>query len=83
MVHVIDTDEQRLPRFGFIVSKAVGGAVTRNTVRRRLKAICLEATPQVRPGADVVIRALPIAARTPFRELREDVLRGLARKAAS
>ena len=26
-------------RFGFIVSKQVGSAVTRNTVRRRLKAI--------------------------------------------
>ncbi|TQL46544.1 ribonuclease P protein component [Homoserinimonas aerilata] len=29
-------------RFGFIVSKAVGNAVVRNRVRRRLKAICSE-----------------------------------------
>ncbi|WP_156761449.1 ribonuclease P protein component [Microbacterium karelineae] len=83
IVHVVDTGEPRLPRFGFIVSKAVGNAVIRNTVRRRLKAICLEATPHVRPGADVVIRALPVSAATPFAELRRDVLRGLERKAAA
>ncbi|HLS93729.1 MAG TPA: ribonuclease P protein component [Microbacterium sp.] len=83
VLHVVDTGEPRPARFGFIVSKAVGGAVTRNTVRRRLKAICHEATPQVRDGADIVIRALPASAQTPFAELRRDVLRGLERKAAS
>ncbi|GGD27749.1 ribonuclease P protein component [Microbacterium faecale] len=83
VMHVVRTNEARPPRFGFIVSKAVGNAVTRNTVRRRLKAICLEATPQVRQGADIVIRALPIAATTPFAELRSDILRSIARRAAS
>ncbi|NHI15887.1 ribonuclease P protein component [Microbacterium excoecariae] len=83
VVHVVDTGEPRPPRFGFIVSKAVGNAVTRNTVRRRLKAICLEATPSLRPGADVVIRALPASAAAPFADLRRDVARGLARKAGA
>ncbi len=83
MTHVVHTHEERPPRFGFIVSKAVGNAVTRNTVRRRLKAICLEATPQVRPGADIVIRALPASAATSFPDLRRDVMRCLERKAAA
>lgn len=83
VLHVVDTHEDRLPRFGFIVSKAVGNAVTRNTVRRRLKAICLEATPQVRRGGDIVIRALPASATSPFSELRHDVVGSIERKAAS
>lgn len=83
VVHVIDTGEPRPPRFGFIVSKAVGGAVTRNTVRRRLKAICLEATPRLRPGADIVIRAFPASAEASYTDLRHDIVRGLERKAAA
>ncbi len=67
-------------RFGFIVSRQVGGAVVRNTVRRRLKALCFESLDAVAPGSDVVIRALPSAASASFAELRTDVTRCLARR---
>ncbi|WP_405374570.1 ribonuclease P protein component [Microbacterium sp. Ld14] len=80
---VVRTTDQRPPRFGFIVSKQVGGAVVRNTVRRRLKAICAEAMPVVRPGADIVIRALPSSASADFSALRAEVLRCLERKASA
>ena len=83
MTHVVLTAEPRPARFGFIVSKAVGNAVTRNTVRRRLKAICAEALPDVREGADVVIRALPSSATASFQDLRAEVTRCLARRAAA
>lgn len=69
-------------RFGFIVSRQVGGAVVRNTVRRRLKALCFESLDVVTPGSDVVIRALPSAATASFDDLRADVSRCLARRAA-
>ncbi|MGI6878560.1 ribonuclease P protein component [Microbacterium sp. gxy059] len=82
VTHVVHTHEQRPARFGFIVSKAVGNAVTRNTVRRRLKAICHEAASNVRPGADVVIRALPSSASADFAQLRSEVRRCLERRAA-
>ena len=82
VTYVVTTSEDRAPRFGFIVSKQVGGAVVRNTVRRRLKALCAEALPQLQPGTDIVIRALPSAARAPMSELRSDVARCLARRAA-
>jgi ribonuclease P protein component len=68
-------------RFGFIVSRQVGSAVTRNRVRRRLKAVCAEALPDVRAGADVVIRALPGSATADFAALRDDVVRCLRRRA--
>ncbi len=75
------TSDSDAARFGFIVSKQVGSAVTRNTVRRRLKAISLEMLPTVSPGTDVVIRALPAAATTTFDALRSEVARSLRRVA--
>jgi ribonuclease P protein component len=81
VTYVVSTTQQRPPRFGFIVSKQVGGAVVRNRVRRRLKALCAEAMTDVREGADVVIRALPSAADADFDALRTEVVRCLSRKA--
>ncbi len=71
------------PRFGFIVSRQVGSAVTRNTIRRRLKAVCAEALPSIRGGASIVIRALPSAATIDYATLRADVVRCLERKASA
>jgi ribonuclease P protein component len=59
-------------RFGFIVSRAVGGAVVRNRVRRRLKAACYALLPDA-PHRAVVIRALPSAASAEWAELRAEV----------
>lgn len=83
VTYVVATSEDRSPRFGFIVSKQVGNAVTRNTVRRRLKAVCAEELPGVLVGADVVIRALPAAATTDYAALRDEVARCLRKKAAA
>ena len=69
-------------RFGFIVSRQVGGAVVRNTVRRRLKALCFESLGVIAPGNDIVIRALPSAASASYADLRIDVEKCLARRAA-
>lgn len=52
------------PRVGFVVSKALGGAVVRNRVKRRLRHLVAErmhADP-LPDGALVVVRALPPAA---------------------
>lgn len=74
--------EPRAPRFGFIISKQVGTAVVRNTVRRRLKAVCAEFLDTVPEGTDVVIRALPASATAEFGDLRADVARCLNRLVA-
>ncbi|WP_307378308.1 ribonuclease P protein component [Microbacterium sp. W4I20] len=78
---MLSTGESGTVRFGFIISKQVGTAVVRNTVRRRLKAVCAEALPRVPQGTDVVIRALPASATASFAELRADVDRCLTRLA--
>jgi len=69
-------------RFGFIVSKKVGGAVRRNLVRRRLKAACYEVLGDGFAGTDVVVRALPSAADADWAALRADVVRAVAKRQA-
>jgi len=76
---MLSTGEARPPRFGFIISKQVGTAVIRNTVRRRLKAVCAAALTAVPEGTDVVIRALPASATATFADLEADVTRCLGR----
>lgn len=73
-----DTSPQAA-RFGYIVSKAVGNAVTRNLVRRRLKTISDELIAEGAAGIDVVYRALPRAAEATFAELRREARRGYDR----
>jgi ribonuclease P protein component len=59
VIYVARREPDEPTRFGFIVGKNVGGAVDRNLVRRRLRAITRELLA-VRPtGSDVVVRALP------------------------
>ncbi|MGV9722008.1 ribonuclease P protein component [Nocardia beijingensis] len=50
------------PRFGLIVSKAVGNAVIRHRVARRLRHMCAQVVDELPAETDVVIRALPGAA---------------------
>ncbi|KQT75217.1 MULTISPECIES: ribonuclease P protein component [unclassified Microbacterium] len=83
VTYVGSSVESGSPRFGFIVSRQVGSAVTRNTIRRRLKAVCAEALPSINGGASIVIRALPSAATVDYATLRADVVRCLQRKAVA
>jgi len=66
-------------RFGFIVAKSVGNAVTRNLVRRRLKTIADRSLAGGFAGADVVFRALPASATAEFSELEREAERSLRR----
>lgn len=50
------------PRAGFIVSRAVGGAVVRNKVRRRLRELVRGRLNSLPAGSLLVVRANPRAA---------------------
>ena len=64
---------------GFVVSKAVGPAVTRNLVKRRLRHLTRTRLDGL-PGSDVlVVRALPPAAAAAYGDLGADLDRGLER----
>lgn len=56
-------------RVGLVVSKAVGNAVVRTRVKRRLRAQMALLLPLLRVGTDVVIRANPPAAHASSQEL--------------
>jgi ribonuclease P protein component len=49
-------------RAGLVVSRAVGGAVVRNTVKRRLRHLLASRIPSLPAGSRIVVRALPAAA---------------------
>ncbi len=57
-------------RIGFIVSKKVGGSVTRNRVRRRLRELFRQ-LPARPVGTDIVVIARHTAARADFETLRQ------------
>lgn len=59
-------------RAGFITSRRVGGAVTRNAIRRRLREIVRQARPQLRSGIWLVCVARPYAARASFQQLQAE-----------
>jgi ribonuclease P protein component len=73
------SEAQQLPsRAGFVVSKAVGNAVVRNSVRRRLRHLIRERLTELPTGATVVVRALPAAADLPYARLAADLDAALA-----
>jgi ribonuclease P protein component len=67
------------PRVGFVVSKAVGNAVVRNRVKRRLRHLAREHLASLPGSAALVVRALPASATASSRELSADLARCLAR----
>jgi len=67
-------------RFGFTVSKKVGGAVVRNLVRRRLRALVTALDPsRVREGYDYVLIARPGAEERSYQQLAADLDQALDR----
>jgi ribonuclease P protein component len=67
------------PRFGFTVTKKLGNAVTRNRIRRRLKAALTELAPALaQPGFDYVVVARPVAFSRPYADIVADLTRAFA-----
>ncbi|HEY6274881.1 MAG TPA: ribonuclease P protein component [Streptosporangiaceae bacterium] len=55
-------DQDVLPRAGFVVNRAVGTAVVRNRVRRRLRPLVREYLSSLPGGSLLVVRVHPSAA---------------------
>jgi ribonuclease P protein component len=73
VVHLQLTGTGHPPRAGFVVSRAVGGAVVRNTVRRRLRHLVRARLAELPAGAVIVVRALPPAAGASSARLGADL----------
>ncbi len=68
------------PRFGFTVTKAIGNAVVRNRVRRRLKAaVTAVAATAAQTGFDYVLIARSAVIERDFSQLEKDLERAFHR----
>ena len=66
-------DDAEPARVGFVVNKAVGNAVLRNRVERRLRAVMAARLSELPAGSLTVVRALPSTATSSYDELVADV----------
>lgn len=64
-------------KVGFVVSKAVGNAVQRNLVKRRLREAMHSRVSELPDGALAVVRALPSASGAGYAELSDAVGRSI------
>jgi ribonuclease P protein component len=63
-------DESGPPRVAYAVGRHAGGAVTRNRIRRRLRAVVRDEAAHLEPACAYLISAGPAALDAPFSELR-------------
>lgn len=62
-------------RFGFSIKKALGGAVVRNRIRRRLREIVRLYQREIPAGWDIVVHPKSAVAKAEFSALAADFLR--------
>ena len=65
----------RASRFGISVKKALGGAVVRNRIRRRIREILRRNRMEIPTGWDIVIHPRPSVAQAPFAPLEQELVR--------
>jgi ribonuclease P protein component len=80
MLGFLDLADDAAFQVGFVTSKRVGGAMTRNRVRRRLREIVRSHQQLVKHGVWMVLIARPAAATASYRALEDEWLR-LAKRA--
>jgi ribonuclease P protein component len=88
VVHLVDSNVDKATsgssgkapsRVGFVVSRSVGPAVTRNRVKRRLRHLMRARVEALPSSSLVVVRALPPAADASYRDLEAELDRCLQR----
>jgi ribonuclease P protein component len=71
-------------RFGISVKRALGNAVRRNRIRRRIREILRHERPEIATGWDIVVHPRTEVATAPFaalrRELAELIAQGTAKR---
>jgi ribonuclease P protein component len=64
---------------GFVVNRAVGSAVDRNRIKRRLRHLMRDRLTDLPEGSRVVVRALPASTRASSATLAHDLDESLSR----
>jgi ribonuclease P protein component len=79
VVHLLTDDHPGPALVGFVVGRAVGNAVVRHRVQRRLRHLCRDRIDLLPVGSSLVVRALPAAAGAASTELARELDRCLQR----
>ena len=80
VVQMRDRKDDRPARLGFTVTKKVGGAVTRNRIKRRLREAARLTLPELaEPGHDYVLIGRATGLDRPFSSLQNDIRTALKR----
>jgi ribonuclease P protein component len=69
-----------ISRFGWSIKKALGNAVRRNRIRRRLREMLRLHRQEIAPGWDVVIHPRSSAATAEFSALAQELLKAMPRR---
>jgi ribonuclease P protein component len=72
-------NEVGLSRFGFSIKKALGGAVVRNRIRRRVREMVRCHRQEIPVGWDIVIHPKSTVGKARFAALEQDLLRVLGK----
>lgn len=72
VLYYIETDEDSI-KVGFSISKKIGGAVLRNKIKRRLKAILMLKKEEIKSGFHLIFVVRKKAAEVGFWELKESL----------
>ena len=73
-------DRNSAMRLGITVTKKIGGAVVRNRMKRRFRALARELLPQGGfAGADHVLIGRAGGVERPFEQLRSELMKALAK----
>ena len=71
----VRSNEMPRSRFGFSIKKALGGAVVRNRIRRRLREVVRRRRQEIPAGWDIVIHPKGSVATADFAVLAEELVR--------
>jgi ribonuclease P protein component len=71
----VRSNELPRSRFGFSIKKALGGAVARNRIRRRLREMVRCHRQEIPVGWDIVIHPKSTVAKAPFATVAEELVR--------
>ena len=69
------TNELPQSRFGFSIKRALGGAVVRNRIRRRIREVIRLHRQEISAGWDIVIHPKPNVATAQFALLTTELLK--------
>lgn len=72
MVVYAAKNRQGVCRLGITAGKKVGGAVSRNRAKRRIRELFRSALPELKPGYDFCIVARTYTVEAPAEKLRRD-----------